>query len=71
MVDTISYASSRSSLKFSPPFGTIHHVLLQHFDFYLDHAMIFIAQVWGAIHEIFISASSCALYINVHASIFG
>jgi len=30
MVDTIFFASSRSSLKFSLAFGTIHHVLLQH-----------------------------------------
>jgi len=28
MVDTISSTSSRSSLKFSPTFGTVHHVLL-------------------------------------------
>ncbi len=64
MVDTISFTSSQSSLKFMSAFGTIHHVLLQHLDFYLD-------QVWGGIHENFISASSCALYIYVGASLFG
>jgi hypothetical protein len=46
-VDTIYYASSQSSLKFPPAFGTVHHVLLQHLDFSLDHAMLFSAQVWG------------------------
>jgi hypothetical protein len=71
MVDTISSASSQSSLKFLSAFGTIHHVFLQHLDFYLDHAMLFPAQVWGGIHENFISTSSCALYIYVHASLFG
>jgi len=42
MMDTIYSASSRSSLKFPPTFGIVHHVLLQHLDFYLDHAMIFL-----------------------------
>jgi hypothetical protein len=41
MVDTIFSASSRSSLKFLLAIGTIHHVLLQHLDSYLDHAMLF------------------------------
>jgi hypothetical protein len=45
MVDTISSASSRSSLKFLLAFGIVHHVLLQHRDFYLDHATFFPAQV--------------------------
>jgi hypothetical protein len=71
MVDTIDFASSWSSLKFPPTFGTVHHVFLQHLDFYSDHATFFLAQVWGGIHENFISASSCALYIYVCASIFG
>jgi hypothetical protein len=71
MVDTISSASSQSSLKFMLAFGTVHHVLLQHLDFYSDHATLFSAQVWGGIHENFISASSCALYIYVCASCFG
>jgi hypothetical protein len=47
MVDTIYFASSWSSLKFPLAFGTVHHVLLQHLDFYLDHATFFPAQVWG------------------------
>jgi hypothetical protein len=42
MVDTIYFASSWSSFKFPPAFGTIHHVLLQHLDFYSDHAMLFL-----------------------------
>jgi hypothetical protein len=33
-VDTIYSASSQSSLKFPSEFGTIHHVLQQHLDFY-------------------------------------
>jgi hypothetical protein len=45
MVDTIYFASTQSSFKFSLAFGTIHHVLLQHLDFYLDHATLFPAQV--------------------------
>jgi len=71
MVDTISSTLSRRSLKFPSTIGTIHHVLLQHLDFYSDHAMLFPAQVWGGIHENFISTSSCALYIYVRASFFG
>jgi hypothetical protein len=57
MVDTISSTSSRSSLKFPPTIGNVHHVLLRQFDSYSDHAMFFPAQVWGGIHENFISAS--------------
>jgi hypothetical protein len=45
MVDTIYYAPSRSSFKFPLTFGIVHHVLLHHFDFYLDHATFFPAQV--------------------------
>ncbi len=71
MVDTIYSASSRSSFKFPPTFGTIHHVLLQHLDFYSNHATLFLAQVWGGTHENFISASFCALYIYVRTSLFG
>ncbi len=71
MVDTIFSASNQSSLKFMPAFGIVHHVLLQHLDFYSDHATLFPAQVWGGIHENFISASSYALYMCVCASIFG
>jgi hypothetical protein len=71
MVDTIYCASSRSSLKFSSTFGTIHHVFLQHLDFYSDHATFFPTQVWGGIHENFISTFSYALYIYVCASLFG
>ncbi len=47
MVDTISFTSSRNSLKFPSIIGTVHHVFLQHLDFYSDHAMLFPAQVWG------------------------
>jgi hypothetical protein len=42
MVDTIYFASSWSSLKFLSTFGTIHHVRLQHLDFYSDHATLFL-----------------------------
>jgi hypothetical protein len=71
MVDTIYSASSWSSFKFPLAFGIIHHVFLQHLDFYLDHAMFFLVQVLGGIHENFISASFYALYIYVRASFFG
>jgi len=47
MVDTISFASSQSSLKFSSTISIIHHVLLQQLDSYSDHATLFPAQVWG------------------------
>jgi len=47
MVDTIYSASNRSSLKFSSTFGNVHRVLLQHLDFYSDHATFFQVQVWG------------------------
>jgi hypothetical protein len=71
MVDTISSALSRSSLKFLLTFGIVHHVLLQHLEFYLDHATLFPVQVWGGIHENFILASSYALYNYVRAYLFG
>jgi len=71
MVDIISSASSRSSFKFLSTFGTVHHVLMQHFDFYSNHATFFSAQVWGGIDENFILASSCVLYICVRAYLFG
>jgi hypothetical protein len=71
MVDTIYSASNQSSFKFPPTFGIIHHVLLQHLDFYLNHATLFLIQVLGGIHDNFILTSSCALYIYVQASIFG
>ncbi len=66
MVDTIFSASNQSSLKFLLAFGTVHHVLLQHLDFYSNHATFFPAQIWGGIHENFISTSSCALYIYIY-----
>jgi hypothetical protein len=43
MVDTIYFASSWSSFKFLPTFGIVHHVHLQHLDFYSDHATLFLA----------------------------
>jgi hypothetical protein len=70
MVDIIYSASNRSLLKFSLTFGIVYHVLLQHLDFYSNHATFFLAQVWGGIHENFILASSCALYIYVCVCIF-
>jgi hypothetical protein len=69
MVDTIYFASSWSSVKFPPAFGDVHHVL-QHLYFYSNHAMLLPVQVYK-IHENFIPASSCALYIYVCASLFG
>jgi hypothetical protein len=41
------FALNQNSLKFPLKFGTIHHVFLQHLDFYLDNATLFPAQVWG------------------------
>jgi hypothetical protein len=71
MVDTISSASNRSSLKFPPTIGIVHHVFLQHLDSYSDHATLFPAQVWGGIHENFISASLVhCIYMCVHAYFF-
>jgi hypothetical protein len=72
MVDTISSTSSRSSLKFLSTFGIVHHVLLQHLDFLLKPCHVFPwSGLGGGIHDNFSSASSCALYIYVHASFFG
>jgi hypothetical protein len=45
MVDTIYYASNRSTLKFMSTFSIVHHVFLQHLDFYSDHATLFLTQV--------------------------
>ncbi len=70
MVDTIYSTSSQSSFKFPPTFGIVHHVLLQHLDFYSNHAMFFSTQVLGGIHENFISTSFCALYIYVCVYLF-
>ncbi len=71
MVDTIYFASSRSSFQFHSTIGTVHHVFLQHLDFYLDHATLFLIQVLGGgIHEIFILASSCALYIYIYMCMY-
>ncbi len=68
MVDTISSASNRSSLKFPSASGIVHHVLPQHLDSYSDHATFFPAQVWGGIHENFISASlvHCDICVCMH-----
>jgi len=60
MVDTISSASSRSPFRFPLAIGTIHHVLLQHFDSYSDHAMFFLVQVWGGYMRI----SSQLLFVH-------
>jgi hypothetical protein len=70
MVDTISSASNQSSLKFPLAIGTVHHVLLQHLDSYSDHAMLFLAQVWGGYMRISSQPHLCIVYICVHASIF-
>jgi hypothetical protein len=43
MVDTIYFASRWSSFKFPLAFGIVHHVLLQHLNFYLNHTTIFLA----------------------------
>jgi hypothetical protein len=45
MLNTIFFASSRSSLKFPLTFSIINHVLLQNLDLYLDHAMFFPTQI--------------------------
>jgi len=65
MVDTIYFASSRSSLKFLPAFSTIHHVLLQHLDFYSDHATLFPTQVWGGgdTRKFHLNLLLCIVYI--------
>ncbi len=64
MVDTIYFASSRSSLKYPSTFGTIHHVLLQHLDFYSYHVTLFPAQVWGRdTWEFHLSLFLCIIYI--------
>jgi len=47
MVDTIYSTSNQTSLKFPPTFGIVHHVFLQHLNFYSDHATLFSAQVLG------------------------
>jgi len=66
MVDTISSASSQSSLKFALAIGTIHHVFLQHLDSYSDHATLFLAQVWGGdTWEFHLSLLLCIVYICV------
>jgi len=70
MVDTISFASSRNSLKFPLAISIVHHVLLQHLDSYSDHAMLFPAQVWGGYMRISSQPHLCIVYICVHASFF-
>jgi hypothetical protein len=71
MVDTIYFTSSRSSLKYSPTFGTIHYVFLQHLDFYSYHATLFPTQVWGGdTWEFHLSLLLCIIYIYICACIF-
>jgi hypothetical protein len=41
MVNTIYSISIWNSFKFMLAFGTVHHVLLQHLDFYSNHATFF------------------------------
>jgi hypothetical protein len=65
MVDTIYSTSSRNLLKFLSTFGTVHHVLLQHLDFYSDHAMFFLAHVWGDTWKFHLSPLLCIVYICV------
>jgi len=64
-MDSIYFASSLSSFKFLPTFGIVHHVLLQHLDFYSDHAMLFPTQVWGDTWEFHFSLLLCIVYICV------
>jgi len=61
MVDTIYSTSSWSSFKFPPAFGSVHHVLLQHLDFYSDHATLSRFKSGEGIHENFISTSFCGI----------
>jgi hypothetical protein len=71
MVDTIYFASSWNSLKFPLTFGTVHHVFMQHFDFYSDYAMLFPAQVWVDTWEFHLNILLCIIYMCVCASLFG
>jgi len=67
MVDTIYSASSQSSFKFPSAFGTIHHVLLQHLDFYLDHITLFLVQVGvGYVKISFQPPLAHCIYMCVH-----
>ncbi len=66
MVDTLYFASSQNPLNFSPAFGIVHHVLLQHLDFYSNHAIIFPAQIVGGdTWQFHLSLIFCILYIYV------
>jgi hypothetical protein len=66
MANTIYSTSSQSSFKFLSTFGIVHHVLPQHLDFYLDHAALFLAQVWGGdTWEFHLNLLLCILYICV------
>jgi hypothetical protein len=60
---SIYSASSWNSFKFLSTFGIIHHVFLQHLDFYLDHATFFLAQGWGDTWEFHFSLLLCIVYI--------
>jgi hypothetical protein len=72
MVDTIFSASNQSSLKFLPAFGTIHHVLLQHLDFYSDHATLdFYSDMGGDTWEFHLNLLLCIMCVCVCASLFG
>jgi hypothetical protein len=69
MVDTISSASNRSSLKFPSAIGIVHHVLLQHLDSYLDHATLFRLRSGGGYMRISSQPPLC-IVIYVCACIF-
>ncbi len=65
MVDTIFSTSNQSSLKFLPAFGIVHHVILQHLDFYLDHATLFTAVC------VCVCVCVCAYFFSLLVSTFG
>ncbi len=47
IMDTIYSASSQSSFKFPLAFGIVHHVFLQHLDFYLTMPCFSQLKFWG------------------------
>jgi hypothetical protein len=44
-------------------FGIVHHVLLQHLDFYSNHATLFSIRVWGDTWEFHLNLLLWIVYI--------
>jgi len=65
------FCSSRSSLKFLPIIGIVHHVFLHHLDFYSNHATFFPTHVLGGdTWKFHFNLLLCIIYMCVCVHLF-